>query len=55
MMKYDKNSELYAEIDYKKCIFCNKCIMACPYFVAKLHIPAGHKDLEKEINKFNVD
>lgn len=55
MMKYDKNGELYAEIDYKKCIFCNKCIGACPYTVAKQHIPVGYKDLEKEINKFNVD
>ena len=55
MMKYDKNGELYAEIDYKKCIFCNKCIFACPYAVAKQYLPTGYKDLEKEINKFNVD
>ncbi len=55
MMKYDKNGELYAEIDYKKCIFCNKCVAACPYAVAKLHTPANYVNLEKEINKFNIE
>jgi Fe-S-cluster-containing dehydrogenase component len=53
MMKYDKNGELYAEIDYNKCIFCNKCITACPYSVAKLKIPSAYLELEREINKFN--
>lgn len=55
IMKYDKNGELFAEIDYKICIFCNKCVAACPYSVAKLHIPTGHKELDKEINKFNIE
>lgn len=54
-MKYDRNGELYAEIDYQKCVFCNKCITACPYSVVKLHVPKAYKDLEKEINKFNKD
>jgi len=55
MMKYDKNGELYAKIDYKKCIFCNKCIAACPYAVVKLHTPSKYSELEKEINKFNME
>lgn len=54
-MKYDENGELFAKIDYDKCIFCNKCITACPYLVAKLYTPSGYKDLEKEINKFNKE
>ncbi len=53
MMKYDKQGELYAEIDYKKCIFCNKCFLACPYTVVKLKTPLGFKKLHKSINKFN--
>ena len=36
MMRYDKNGELYADIDYSKCIFCNKCFLGCPYMVVKL-------------------
>lgn len=52
-MKYDKNGELYAVIDYKKCIHCNKCVTACPYKVAKLINPAGHKLLYKKILKYN--
>lgn len=54
-MKCDKNGELYAEIDYQKCLFCNKCINACPYSVVKLHVPQAYKELDKEINKFNKD
>lgn len=54
-LKYDKNGEIFAEIDYTKCILCNKCITACPYLVAKLHVPKAHRELEKEINKFNKD
>lgn len=53
MMKYDKNGELYADIDYKKCIFCNKCFLSCPYMVVKLKTPIGFKKLHKEINKYN--
>ena len=52
---YGENGEIFAEIDYTKCILCNKCIAACPYLVAKLYTPNGYKELEKEINKFNKD
>jgi len=53
LMKYDKNGELYAEIDYKKCIFCNKCITACPYKVVEQKTPIAYKMMMKEIEKNN--
>lgn len=53
MMKYDNKGELFAEIDYKKCIFCNKCITACPYRVIEQITPYAHKKLEKELKKYN--
>ena len=53
MMKYDKNGELYAEIDYKKCIFCKKCYLGCPYNVVRLKTPLEYKKLHKKINEFN--
>ena len=55
MMRYDKNGELYAEIDYKKCILCNKCYLGCPYNVVKLKTPLAYKRLHKKINKFNQE
>lgn len=54
-MKYDGNGELYAEINYDKCIFCNKCIIGCPYDVVENKVPIGYKKLEKEINKYNEE
>ena len=53
VMKYDSNSELYAEIDYSKCIFCKKCIAACPYSKVKEITPHGFKKLEKRLQKYN--
>lgn len=53
MMKYDNNGELYAEIDYKKCIFCNKCVNACPYSVVEQKTPLAYKSMTKEIEKYN--
>lgn len=55
MMRYDKNGELYADIDYSKCIFCNKCFLGCPYMVVKLKTPLGFKKLHKTINKYNEE
>lgn len=55
MMKYDKNGELYAEIDYKKCIFCKKCYLECPYKVVKMKTPLAYKKLHKDINRFNKE
>lgn len=54
-MKYDKNGELYAKIDYSKCIFCNKCFTACPYSVADLKTPIGFKILNYNVTKFNKE
>lgn len=54
-MRYDKNGELYAEIDYKKCIYCYKCCIACPYSVAEKYHPTGYKAIEKEIKKYNEE
>lgn len=50
-MRYDKNGELYAEIDYNKCVFCNKCFNGCPYSIVKHKTPLGYKLLTKNINK----
>ena len=55
MMKYDKEGELYAYVDYKKCIFCNKCYLECPYKVVGIKTPMGYKILDKNINKYNKD
>ncbi len=52
-MRYDKNGELYAEVDYAKCIYCKKCVVACPYSVVKVKTPSGHKKIRKQINKYN--
>lgn len=52
-MKCDNNGELFATIDYKKCIYCNKCLTACPYNVAKMVTPLKFKHLVKEIEKHN--
>ncbi len=54
-MKYDKNGELFAEIDYDKCVFCFKCHTACPYEVVDILSPAGYNKIEKEINKQNEE
>ena len=51
-MKYDKNGELYAVVDYDKCILCYKCITACPYKVANIIKPQGYAKVEKQKNKF---
>ena len=53
MMKTDKDGELYAEINYDKCIFCYKCHTACPYEKVDMITPAGYKRLVKEIDKYN--
>ena len=53
LMKYDKNGELYAHIDYKKCVYCKKCVTACPYRVVKVKTPPAHKKLTKTMDKFN--
>ncbi|MFQ6752301.1 MAG: DUF362 domain-containing protein [Clostridia bacterium] len=55
MMKYDKFGELYAEVNYDKCIFCYKCHTACPYQKIDIVSPLGYKRIEKEINKFNTE
>ncbi len=53
MMRYDKENELYAEIDYSKCIYCFKCFAACPYRVVEVKKPINYKILEKQITKYN--
>lgn len=53
MMRYDKNGELYAAIDYKKCIFCNKCLVDCPYSVVKQITPSAYKKMQKQLHKYN--
>lgn len=53
LMKYDNNGELFAEIDYDKCIFCNKCQTACPYSVVKLKTPLKYKLTIKDVEKYN--
>lgn len=46
-MKLDKKGELYAEVDYKICIYCNKCHLGCPYEVIEMITPSGHKKIHK--------
>jgi len=53
VMKYDKNGELYTTIDYEKCIFCYKCVTACPYKVVDTNEPSAYKKLQNEIEKYN--
>ena len=54
-MKYDKNGELFACIDYTKCILCFKCHTACPYSVIDLKTPIKFKRLKSQIDKENID
>lgn len=53
MMKYDKNGELFASIDYSKCILCYKCHTACPYSVIDLKTPVKYKRLHSQIEREN--
>ena len=53
MMKYDDRGELYAEVDYKKCIFCNKCVTACPYLIVQQKTPLKYKLMMNDIEKHN--
>ncbi len=55
MMRYDENSELYAEIDYSRCIMCKKCVLACPYSVVKTLTPLGFKAIKKDVEKYNKE
>ena len=55
IMKYDNNGELYAHVDYSKCIFCYKCHTACPYSVVDLKIPRKYKHTHNKIEKFNKE
>ncbi len=50
MMKYDKNGELYASVDYSKCIFCNKCYEMCPYKVVKKVTPYHYRKIKSQMN-----
>jgi len=52
-MKTDKNGELFACIDYNKCIYCNKCRTACPYQIVDTINPIGNRKLIKELEKQN--
>ncbi len=53
IMKTDKNGELYAYVDYNKCIFCNKCYEICPYKVVEKITPYGYKQLQKQLKRKN--
>ena len=53
MMRCDKNGELYASIDYKKCIYCYKCKVGCPYSVVKKVTPSAYKKMQKQLHKYN--
>lgn len=55
MMRYDENSELFAEIDYSRCIFCKKCVLACPYKVVDVKTPLGYKAVIKDVEKYNKE
>ncbi len=52
-MKFDKNADLFASVDLTKCIFCNKCVIACPYSVVELKRPTKDMIITKQINKQN--
>lgn len=52
-MELDKNEELYAKIDYNKCIFCLKCVTGCPYKIVEVKIPRKYKKIDKLIAKQN--
>ena len=52
-MKYDKNGELYTSVDYNKCIFCYKCVTACPYSVVEIVKPSGYRKIRKQIDRKN--
>ena len=54
-MKYDKMGELYAKINYDKCIFCNKCFTACPYEIIRQKTPLGFKIITGSVNKYNEE
>ncbi len=53
-MKYDRHGELYAQIDYSKCVFCNKCATACPYKVVDYVTPFAYKRIKAELDKNNL-
>ena len=53
-MKYDKNGELYTVVDYDRCIFCYKCLTACPYKVVDVIQPSNYRKLKKELEKQNT-
>ena len=56
-MIYDLIAPFYdainAEIDYKKCIYCHKCITACPYKKVEQVTPGGFKKLKKTLDRYN--
>ncbi len=47
----DEKDELYANIDYSKCIYCYKCVQACCYNVITAHQPFGYKKIYKKQEK----
>ncbi len=52
-MKYDKDGELYASIDYKKCVYCYRCVAACPYTVIRTKSNLRFKMIERTLKKYN--
>jgi len=50
-MQKDERGELYAQIDYSKCIYCYKCELACQYKIVQANEPYGYKKITK--NKKN--
>lgn len=49
--KRDKFNEIYAEIDYSKCINCLKCVQSCPYSVIETKVPGKYKTLSTKLEK----
>ena len=47
-MEYDRKGELYAKIDYKKCINCFCCQEVCPFNVVKVKEPLGYKMIQRK-------
>ena len=47
-MEYDRKGELYAKIDYKKCINCFCCQEVCPFNVVKVKVPVGYKIIQSK-------